>query len=416
MRDRLEHLFRRTLTYETVRGDIDLYHTLDEGTQEKVFRGLDVLGVLGAYLEKVSWIRPCHRPALLAMIPKVGGIGYRDALLRALGTPDPETVMAALRVSVAESVPGLVEAVLHHLKSTDEEAVGLSLSYLRVFGGCDLMPTLLPLLSGESAAVRREANRAVSSITERHLLANYDSLPAEKRRMLGRMLQKLDPGFANTVVLRMLRADPEEKIRLIQILSAMEAVDPEIQESVRRLCEDKDNRIRASAAGLLHLLEGEDQFTVGLRFLYDPEPRVRANAVEGLRMECPEVAERLVELAEDGMPRERANAIKRLWEGGHEDAAELFERFVAEEDPGARLSAAWLYGELAPDGAVSALRKYLEDPDAKVRVQAVYSLGKTAEDADIRALTQHLDDGDPGVRQAVQSVIQRRLHLEYQIG
>jgi HEAT repeat protein len=416
VREKVDFLLRRSLAYETARGDIDLFFSLEEEMQEKVFRGLDKLGVLSAYLEKPTWIRSSHRPLLLKMIPQVGGDRYQAALQRALTTPDPGTVLAALQVAVDEAVPGLNDSVLPHLKSTDDVAVSLALSYLGRFGECELIQTLLPLLESDSPEVSQAANKAIYSITQRHLFENFDSLTAERRRMLSRTLQKLDAGFGETLVQRILDAAAEDRTRLVQVLSALGKISPESQERIKALFEDSNPRVRATAARVLHLLEKpEERFSVSLRLLFDEDARVRANAVEEVEMKRREILSRVVELAEEGNPRERANAVKRLWLIEYAEARNLFERFVGEPGPSSRLAAAWLYGELAPEGTVRALRKYLEDPLPQIRVRAIHSLGKAAADGDIRSLTFLLDDSDNSVRHAAKSVIYERLHLEYQV-
>lgn len=416
VRERVDFLLRRSIGYETVRGDMDLLFSLDEEMRKMVLRGLDDMGVLAVYLEKPTWIRSSHRPRLLQVIPVLGGNRYQESLRRALTTADPETVLAALQVVAAESVPALTDSVLPHLKSTDERAVSLALSYLGKFGNCELVQTLLPLIDSESPEVSRQAKETVYNITQRHLLENFDSLSTDTRRMLSRTLQRLHAGFAEALVQRILDAPPEEKIRLIQILCALVKIPSDLQEKIRGLYEDPEPRVRATVARALHLFSNpQDRFAVGLRLLFDDDHRVRANAAEAADLGSPEVLARVVELAEEGASRERANAIKRLWIADHPEVRNLFERFVKEPAPSARLSTAWLYGELAPEGAVRALRKYLEDPVASIRVMAIYSLGKAAADGEIRSLTFLLEDPDPAVRRAAQSVIHDRLRLEYQV-
>jgi HEAT repeat protein len=415
-KERIQFLLRRTMGYETARADIDLLMEFPEPKRKAAFRGLDSIGILRDYLEKPAWVRPGLRPRVIEMIPLVDASRYARALERCLGVPDPETVLASLRVASAEKVPGLVEAVVPHLKSSDEEAVCLTLNYLGEFGECDLVQTILALMESGSDRVIRASSGAVYNISRRHLLKSYDTLHPETRKILSRTLQKLDAHFAETLAQRFREVSSEEKIQLIDILSSLEELDESLQDEIRNLADDPDQRVRASAARTLHLLENAgDRFAVGLRLLFDEDPRVRANAVESLDLESPEILGRLVEIAEEGVPRERANAIKRLWLTGHPRARELFETFTAESDPSARLSAAWLCGEIDIDGRLDILRRLLTEKDPRTRIRALHSFGRAAGDTEIRSLTGFLDDEDKSVRHAARTVIYDRLGLDYQV-
>jgi len=93
----------------------------------------------------------------------------------------------------------------------------------------------------------------------------------------------------------------------------------------------------------------------------------------------------------------------------------MFDAFVGEDNPSARLSAAWLCGEIDVEGRKEVLRRFLRSPDPRIRIRAIQSYGRVAGDGEVRSLTGHLEDEDKSVRRAARNVIYDRLGLDYQV-
>jgi len=147
-----------------------------------------------------------------------------------------------------------------------------------------------------------------------------------------------------------------------------------------------DASARASAAFLLGAVErdGADEsqrdraFTVLADLLGDAEPRVRANAIEGLSM-LRGGSIRLDRYATDDSPRVRANAIRHasVWIEPRDDeslpsgASEHLSAMLVDERKEHRLSALWLVSRSRPiELAAKVASVARDDADDLVRARA----------------------------------------------
>jgi HEAT repeat protein len=301
------------------------------------------------------------------------------------------------------------------LSDEDLEVVGAAVQYLGRHGSSAHVRDLIPLLSKESTDVGQAAAEAVYKLTREHLLENYNDLPVKSRESLTTLLTKLDKGFALSLIEEFRTADSEKKNNIISILELFHELDETVQEEILKMTDDPDSRVRATVARTLGRIQAfHDRYIAGLKLLYDEDARVRANAVEGATKDSPEFRERILELSEDGEPRERANAIRQLFVWQEPLASDRLDRFIADPSPNARLSVAWLLGELSFPLYETVLWDFVKDENPSIRIRAIKSLEKVAPDERIRELMFVFEDPEFAVRQAAREVIRSRLNLDYE--
>lgn len=141
-----------------------------------------------------------------------------------------------------------------------------------------------------------------------------------------------------------------------------------------KLLRHADGKIRSKAT-LLLAREFRNLDWVAQQ-LTDPEPRVRANAAEGLwhAEDSPEKSSLLWQAVEDGQARVAINALVGLCRMGDGKAPRRLEELAAHACHRFRASAAWGMGELADVQFSDCLKRLARDEDSGVRRNAIRSL------------------------------------------
>jgi HEAT repeat protein len=112
--------------------------------------------------------------------------------------------------------------------------------------------------------------------------------------------------------------------------------------------------------------------------LSDPDPRIRANAIEALWGVDTSEAKGLLQFAatEDNHNRVKANALLGLYYLGDCSSLGALVNMAADESSVVRSSAAWAMGESGDVRFQDALRRLLNDPDPVVRKRAFSALAR----------------------------------------
>jgi HEAT repeat protein len=111
------------------------------------------------------------------------------------------------------------------------------------------------------------------------------------------------------------------------------------------------------------------------RQLQRSDPRVRANAIEGLwGLDSPEAVLLLESLAKDGHNRVAGNALVGLHVTGKADITEEIERLSKAENATFRSTAAWMMGRIGNAGFLEPLGRLRRDENAVVRGAALRAM------------------------------------------
>jgi hypothetical protein len=166
---------------------------------------------------------------------------------------------------------------------------------------------------------------------------------------------------------------PANLVRMIDMLDAAGSID-NIRPLLVSLFRHPDKRVRSKVALLMSRRRGD--LRIDERRLSDPDPRVRANTVEGLwGLEGEEPVRLFRRMTLDSHHRVVANALVALHMAGERDEAAVdLERMGHSSRPEFRAAAAWAMGRLGAATFVPQLKKLAEDHEMTVRSAAVRAL------------------------------------------
>lgn len=176
--------------------------------------------------------------------------------------------------------------------------------------------------------------------------------------------------------------------RVLEILTA--APDAMILPLLLPFAHHPDQRIRSKAILMMGLVNRNAKWAE--KRLSDPDPRVRANAVESMwNVDSPEARALLWKCAGDPHHRVAANALLGLYRLGELAAVKQLIDMSGGEVPEMRASSAWAMGECGDARFLSCLRKLADDPSTRVRESAARAaariqegLGRQADTAPLR--------------------------------
>ncbi|RKY02769.1 hypothetical protein DRP77_07365 [Candidatus Poribacteria bacterium] len=169
--------------------------------------------------------------------------------------------------------------------------------------------------------------------------------------------------------------DRERSIKMLDILVEI-ADNANVAPLLVGLLSSEDKMVRSKAALVLGKLSDNLHFFQNA--LNDPDPRVRANAIEGLwGVKNPKAREIFLRALEDENNRVRANAAKGLYEMGDPKGLETLKEMLNDHDEMMRASAAWVLGEVGDTNLVGRLEEMAEsDPADIARRNAIKALRK----------------------------------------
>jgi hypothetical protein len=165
-------------------------------------------------------------------------------------------------------------------------------------------------------------------------------------------------------------ADPA---RLMDILCEI-ADAARIMPSLMRMMRHPNPYLRSKAVKMIGRGSRSTKWVMGR--LSEPDPRVRANAVESLwGVDTPEARTLLNFAVNDGNNRVTGNAMLGLYYLGEASVLADVIKFAGHESALFRASAAWVMGETGDPRFTETLRRLIADPDATVRKRAFAALG-----------------------------------------
>ena len=401
----------RTIKYHAA-----LFSQLPEDRVMLIAERLHKLNLFQFYINLAHAVNDKLREVLFRMLGMVPVAHYRNSIDRFLDSEVSDIIVKSINVLREHDFDYPVERLEELLNHGDDDVVIAAINYFGDKEDFEYISLILPLLSHDSPSVALAAAHAVLRIGKPRLLQKYGQLGETAREVLLQVFQKLDQNFLRKLAREMPNLNPNERIRVIQILVHQQDVG-ELERMVDKLVDDDDEKVRATAARAVGALPaGSKQTELLSKLMEDKDIRVQANAIEELPDSIsPEIIERLRDLIRKSPARVKAAALKKLWEIGMSEFEISIVYLLEDPDLSNRISMIWLLGEIEAPHLLDVVVDYLEDPEPLIRAEAIRTLGKKASIDTIRRLTPMLDDEDFQVRHAVQSVIRERLNLEYLI-
>ena len=132
----------------------------------------------------------------------------------------------------------------------------------------------------------------------------------------------------------------DDRLKAMQVALELELSEP-LRPVLLQLCNDPNAKLRSKAILVLGDVPAASE-TILDRVLQDPDPRVRANAIEVLEEKrMTEYLPLLAQRARANSSRERANAIKAMHRMKVKAATDSLHQMLQDERPEHRISAMW---------------------------------------------------------------------------
>jgi HEAT repeat protein len=205
-----------------------------------------------------------------------------------------------------------------------------------------------------------------------HLL-DVDSITLEECLRAARTLAQSDTwSIASLIRAADERTDSKATMRALEIVDGLGQAGVAAQ-WIRRLTADSDPNVRSKAVKILSTLHVN--LSLIEKQLESKDPRVRANAVEGLWGENSLRHTRLLErAAKDPHHRVAANGLYGLYVAKIEGTAGRMIRMANSSSPDLRAAIAWAMGRTGSHEFTSELEKLAADGEESVRLSATRAL------------------------------------------
>ncbi|MBN1308279.1 MAG: HEAT repeat domain-containing protein [Chitinispirillaceae bacterium] len=232
------------------------------------------------------------------------------------------------------------------------------------------LQSVLGLLKHPNDEVKNAATKAASNLIKENLISYYNDLTNDVRSKLGLLLQSLDPRIIDEISVDLFGESNERRLRAIQILGLLKK-NPRIREILVNLIKDRNEKVRATAIGLLGKVVGPNDQDLILSLLNDPDKRVRANTVEALEsLGNKRLIPILLRFRKDGNNRIRGNIIKALFNLGFTDIEPDLIEMINTPNDLMKASALWVIsqiGHASPHIEDAAGRAFLSENEMVIR-------------------------------------------------
>lgn len=179
--------------------------------------------------------------------------------------------------------------------------------------------------------------------------------------------------------------DPNAWVRHSAIVELKDVARDELDENgvsrILQCLDDSDERVRATAVFIVGNWNPSNAAEILRKMLLDPDGRVRANAVDGIRQNNLQrnLEQELLQLSSDKSNRVRANVAVTLAAIRPEECNNIAMAMLRDSDPLMRSSGAWLVGMAPGPGTGPLLLELLRSESEEIAInQIVRSLAKMA--------------------------------------
>jgi HEAT repeat protein len=196
-------------------------------------------------------------------------------------------------------------------------------------------------------------------------------------------------------LLQLLRSSKNLFVRSTSLLTLGALAPLEANAEAKRFLKDPDPRLRASAVEALgmSLRDRVEDAPFFLEALEDSANRVRGNAIASLWELDPDACRRpFLDLLKSSVPVNRATAT---WTAGDTQAPELFQALLptltTESDPGVQAMTLRVLEEARNPELLKVLVPLLDHPNRKIRLAGTHAFGRLARPVDRHHLAQRLE-------------------------
>jgi HEAT repeat protein len=212
--------------------------------------------------------------------------------------------------------PEQVEQARKGLGSENPAVVIYSLKTLGTGGKLTDLQSLMALINSPTTKIKQNAVEATCSLIKENLILHFNDLDKGIRAKLTSIMQSVHPSVLDEISKDLYSDNDDRRLRAVQILGYMRK-NPKIKDILAKLVQDRDVKIKATAAILMGHVIGQNDHDLLLALLNDEDKRVRANTIEALeKLNNRRLVPILLRFRKDPSNRIRGNVLKALYSLG----------------------------------------------------------------------------------------------------
>jgi hypothetical protein len=245
--------------------------------------------------------------------------------------------------------PEQVEKARTSLSSDNPAVVVYALKNLGTCGKLSDLQALMGLINNANPKIKQTAIEATSTLIKEHLITRFHEIDQSMREKLTTIMQSVHPSVLDEISKDLYSENDDRRLRAVQILGYMRK-NPKIKEILAKLVQDRDVKIKATAANLMGQVIGQNDHDLLLALLNDEDKRVRANTIEALeKLNNKRLVPILLRFKNDPSNRIRGNVLKALFNLGYTGIeGELLEMIKSPSNL-MKASAMWVVGQVRFD-------------------------------------------------------------------
>jgi HEAT repeat protein len=213
--------------------------------------------------------------------------------------------------------PEQLEQARKGLKSDNPAVVVYSLKSLGLNGKLTDLQALMTQISSANPKIKQSAVEATCALIKENLILHFNDLDKGIREKLTTIMQSVHPSVLDEISKDLYSDNDDRRLRAVQILGHMRK-NPKIKDILAKLVQDRDVKIKATAANLMGQVIGQNDHDLLLALLNDEDKRVRANTIEALeKLNNKRLVPILLRFRKDPSNRIRGNVLKALYSLGY---------------------------------------------------------------------------------------------------
>jgi HEAT repeat protein len=243
--------------------------------------------------------------------------------------------------------PEQIEQARKSLSSDNPAAVVFSLKTLGMNGKLSDLQALMSLINSPNPKIKQTAVDATCTLIKEHLILHFNNLEKAMRDKLTTIMQTVHPSVLDAISKDLYSENDERRLRAVQILGHMRK-NPKIKDILAKLVQDRDVKIKATAANLMGHVIGQNDHDLLLALLNDEDKRVRANTIEALeKLGNKRLVPILLRYRKDPSNRIRGNVLKALYTLGYTGIEGDLLEMIQSSSTLMKASAMWVISQIS---------------------------------------------------------------------
>jgi HEAT repeat protein len=242
--------------------------------------------------------------------------------------------------------PEQVEQARKGIGSDNAAVVVYALKTLGAGGKLSDLQSLMTHINSTNVKIKQAAIEGTCTLIKENLITRFHEIDNTMREKLTSIMQSVHPSVLDEISKDLYSENDDRRLRAVQILGYMRK-NPKIKDILIKLIQDRDVKVKATAANLMGHVIGQNDHDLLLTLLNDKDKRVRANTIEALeKLNNKRLVPILLRFKKDPSNRIRGNVLKALYSLGYtEIEGELLEMIQSSSNL-MKASAMWVISQV----------------------------------------------------------------------